>query len=186
MKTRIEKLRHRIRAATGQDPVFNASPGCPPKIEEELLKNILAYETAPKRTLFDVLEESGVELVRPGKLRGRELQAKLWEIIEGLLSQSIILCNTDHLDDHELYTLLWSETLRREFVVSSGLAIRIDMTRTGIDEGIVIYLTYYAGEDQRKLYAEFHPDIVIPEHIEPPRRRDHLIPDVGAGHSVLY
>jgi len=40
-----------------------------------------------------------------------------------------------------------------------------------------IYLKYYATEEQRQLYSQVYPDFKMPEHVEPPRRRDHLIPD---------
>ena len=39
------------------------------------------------------------------------------------------------------------------------------------------YLKYYATEAQRELYSKIHPNFKMPEHVEPPRRRDHLIPE---------
>ncbi len=134
-------------------------------------------ETTPKRTLFNVLGELGIDLPRPKSLKDRELTAKLWEVIHALLRQFVVLCNTDHLSDRELYTLLWNETLREEYVVSSHYTLHIDMTKTGVDAGMPIYLKYYASEEQRKMYLRAHPDFKMPLHIEPPRRRDHLIPD---------
>ena len=57
----IEHIRQKIRKVTGQDPVFGAAPDCPPEIEEEFLRNVLAFEAAPKRPLFDVLVDSGIK-----------------------------------------------------------------------------------------------------------------------------
>ena len=177
MNKRIQQLRQKIREATGQKPVFGTSPDCPPEVEEAFLENVLAHETSPKRTLLDVLGESGVEVPRPKKLTDGELTAKLWEVIYTLLRQSIVIGNTDHLSDRELYTLLWNETLRQEFI-SPRYTLHIDMTRTGVDGGMPVYLKYYASEAQRNLYLEAYPDFKMPEHVDPPRRRDHLIPDV--------
>src|SRR5262249_52403484 len=81
----------------------------------------VTYEESSKRALFDVLAELRIELPRPKKMKDRELTAKLWELIHALLGQSIVLCNTDHLSDRELYTLLWNETLHRSFVRSPPL-----------------------------------------------------------------
>src|SRR5262249_30967052 len=110
-------------------------------------------------------------------VRDAELTAKLWEVIYMLLRQSIVISNTDHLSDRELYTLLWNETLREEFVILPANTLHLDMTRTGIDDGMPIYLRYYASEEQREMYSELYPEFEMPPHVEPPPRRDHLIPD---------
>ena len=178
MKTRIQQLRQKIRRATGQKPVFGSSPNCPPEAEEAFLERVLAFETSPKRTLFDLLDDAHVELPRPQKLADRELTRKLWEVIHALLARWVVLGNTDHLTDRELYTLLWKETLRKEFVICPNYTIHIDMTNTGIDGGMPTYLKYYASEEQRQMYSDVYPDFKMPEHVEPPRRRDHLIPDI--------
>ena len=178
MKTRIQQLRQRIRGATGQCPVFGTNPACRAEVEEAFLSSVLAFETSPKRTLMDLLSELGIELPRPRKVSDSELTAKLWEVIHALLSRAVVLCNTDHLSDREFYTQLWHETLRQEFVICPHYTIHIDMTRSGIDDGMATYLKYYASEEQRQMYAEVYPDFEMPAHVEPPPRRDHLIPDV--------
>jgi hypothetical protein len=178
MNKRIKELRQKIREATGEEPVFGTSADCPPEVEEAFLERVLFLETTPKRTLFDVLAELGVELPRPNSLNDRELTAKLWEVIHRLLSKFVILCNTDHLSDREMYTQLWNETLRNECVISPKYAVHIDMTRTDdVDHGIPTYLKYYATEEQRRMYSRVHPEFKMPAHVEPPRRRDHLIPE---------
>jgi hypothetical protein len=176
MKTRIQQLRQKIRDVTGQDPMFGSTAECPPELEEAFLESVLAFESSPRRRLLAVLGELGVELPQPKKLIGKELTAKLWEVIHALLGQSVVLCNTDHLSDRELYALLWKKTLRREFVISSRHTLHIDMTETADDTGMAIYLKYYATEDQRQMYSEVYPSFKMPEHLDPPKRRDHLIP----------
>jgi hypothetical protein len=177
MNNRIQELRQKIREVTGEEPAFGSSADCPPEIEEAFLESVLAFETAPKRILFELLSETGTDLPRPTRLTEGELTAKLWEVIRALLSRNIVPANTDHLSDRELYTLLWNETLREEFVISPTSTLHLDMTRTGIDDGMLIYLRYYASEEQRELYSELFPELEMPPHVEPPPRRDHLIPD---------
>lgn len=177
MKKRIEQLRQKIREVSGQNPVFGGSPDCPPEVEEAFLERVLEFESSPKKTLVEVLQDIGVELPAPSRLSDVELTAKLWEVIHALLAQFVVLCNTDHLSDRELYTLLWNETLRKEVVMCPRYRIEIDMTCTGPEEGMPAYLKYYATEEQRRMYAQFHPHFQMPEHVEPPRRRDHLIPN---------
>ena len=152
MKTRTEKSRQKTR---------------------EIIDD---YGTSPKRMLMDLLREAGIDLPRPQKMTGREVTAKLWEMIHGLLGHSIVLCNTDHLSDRELYTLLWKETLRKEFVRAPRYPLHIDMTKTGVDDGMPVYLKYYASEPQRQMYSQVYPEFKMPAHVDPRPRRDHLIP----------
>lgn len=177
MNNRIQELRQKIREVTGEEPVFGTSTDCPPEIEEAFLESLLTFETAPKQILFELLTETGIDLPRPTRLTDGELTAKLWEVIRALLSRNIVLANTDHLSDRELYTLLWNETLREELILSPTNTLHLDMTRTGIDDGMPIYLRYYASEEQREMYSELYPEFEMPPHVEPPQRRDHLIPD---------
>jgi hypothetical protein len=166
MKSRIERLRQKIRKATGRAPVFAS------------VESVLPFARPSKRKLFDLLQESGIELPRPRKLADRELAVKLWEVIHALLSRAIVIGNTDHLSDRELYALLYNETLQTEFVISPHHTVHIDMTKTGPDNGMPTYLKYYASEDQRQMYSEIYPEFEMPDHVDPPCRRDHLIPDV--------
>ncbi len=176
-QARIEELKQKIRDATGQNPVFGTMNDCPPEVEEAFLKNVLAYETAPCKPLVEALLESGIAVPAPGELSDAQLSDKLWEVIHGLLALRISVGNTDHLSDRELYTLLYDDTLQNEFVIGLAQNTVVDMTElSDYDEGLRIYLKYYASEKERRSYAESFPDMKIPPHCEPPKRRDHLIP----------
>ena len=148
------------------------------KSRMESTQTVVPVADSSKRTLLEILTELHIELPRPEKLTNRRLTTKLWEVIQALLGQSIVLGNTDHLSDRQLYTLLRNETFHKHFVISRHYTLHVDMTKTGIDDGMPIYLKYYASETQRKMYSEFYPGFKMPKHVEPPPRRDHLIPDV--------
>jgi hypothetical protein len=130
-----------------------------------------------KRTFLDVLRELEIDVPNPEKLSEKTLTTKLWQVIHGLLRHNVVLCNTDHLSDRDLYALLWKETLRREFTKGRHHTLHLDMTQTGVDNGMGTYLKYYASEAQRQMYLEVYPDYKMPKRVEPPLRRDHLIPD---------
>ena len=130
-QARIEELKQRIRDATGENPVFGTMNGCPPEVEEAFLRNVLAYEIAPKKTLMEALVESGVSAPAPDDLSNTELSHKLWEVIHGLLSLRVSIGNTDHLSDRALYTLLYNETLHDEYVAGIEQTMQIDMTESG-------------------------------------------------------
>jgi hypothetical protein len=177
MKTRIQNLKQRIRIAATEKPAFLFSEDGPPELDQPFVDPVRAFERYPKRTLWDLLSEAAIELPPPEKLSDTELSAKLWEIIHGLLARFIVMGNTDHLTDRELYVLLWNTTLRQEFLILPRHTIQIDCTKTGAANDMSVYLKYYATEEQRRLYMHAYPDFKMPEHVEPPRRRDHLIPD---------
>ena len=176
-QARIEDLKQKIRDATGENPVFGTMNDCPPDVEEAFLRNVLAFETAPQKPLFEVLGESGLKLPRPDDLTDHNLYDKLWEVIYALLALKVSIANTDHLSDRELYTMLVNNTLHNEFAVATDYTLQIDMTESeNYEEGLQIYLKYYATEDERGRYAIMIPELKIPPHCEPPNRRDHLIP----------
>ena len=176
-QARIEELKQKIRDATGESPIFGTINGFPPDVEEAFLRSVLAYETSPKKRLFEALVGSGVTLPAPEELSDSDLCRKLWEVIHGLIALRVSIGNTDHLSDRALYTLLFNETLNVEVVVGMEQTMQIDMTETGsYEDGLRTYLTYYASEKERCRYARIFPKLHIPPHVEPPRRRDHLIP----------
>jgi hypothetical protein len=88
LNNRIQELRQKIREVTGEEPAFGGSTDYPPEIEEAFLESVLAFETAPKRNLFELLTETGMDLPCPTRLIDGELTAKLREVIRALLSKN--------------------------------------------------------------------------------------------------
>ena len=46
---RIAKLKRQIEEAAGEKPRFGTAPDCPPEVEEEFLRQVLAYELAEQK-----------------------------------------------------------------------------------------------------------------------------------------
>lgn len=87
--------------------------------------------------------------------------------------------HTDHLSDRQLYEELWGEILREPTVLmpdNPDFACHIDMTGSGSEEHILLYLKYYADERARRIWKEDWPEDPVPEHEEPPYDRDRHLP----------
>jgi hypothetical protein len=183
-QNRIEELRHKVEALGGYS---GASEDCPPDIEEQFLKNVLAYETAQYKPLFDTLVESGISLPRPDELDDAQLREKLWEIIRALELLRVYLDHTDHLTDRELYSDLWMELLREPVAIFPGDAAsehHLDIVGSGSEEDINLWLKYYAEDQTRKSWAEEWGSAKVPTHEQPPYDRDRLLPKPNRDENI--
>jgi hypothetical protein len=131
----------------------------------------------PQTTLFALLKEACVLLPYPDDVTDAELSKVLWDVINGMADLGAYLTSTNHLSDRELYSLLWHETLRAEHPVVPDdypLMTHIDILGGWSNEDILTHLKYYADEEERqRAIAEGH---TIPDHVDPPYSRDHLLP----------
>ena len=176
---RIEKLKAQAAASSGGRMVSGVSPDLPPEIEEQFWKNVLAFENGPEVAPFDELVRSGLTLPPPDALQDPALAATLWEMIRGLEDLGVYLEFTDHLSDRQLYTSLWSTVLREPMALTPDdieAGWHIDLTAAGADDGIDVYLTYYADEDERRRWAEDDPECRMPESKPLPFDRDRHLP----------
>ena len=74
-----------------------------------------------------------------------QLKDTLWEVIHALAGLGTYLHSTDHLSDRELYTHLWSESLREPTVImpeNPDFAYHIDLVGSGSDEDTFLYLKH--------------------------------------------
>ena len=146
-------------------------------------KRLEAYMDAvegngPQTTLFALLQEAGIDMPAPDALSDSELTALLWKIIEGLADIGVYLTSTDHLSDRELYTVLWQDTLIQEHPIVPDefqMMTHIDLLGGWSNEDMRTYLKYYADDQERARFAS-ETNAAIPEHEDPPFRRDHLLP----------
>ena len=156
----------------------------PAEVEEAFWKHVVDYEEAPWTTHFQQLENAGVSLPPPDSLKDEELTAKLWEIIQKLALLHVFIEQTDHLSDRELYTHLWTDSLREEtkaLPLDANSACHIQMLGSGSEEDNLLYLKYYADETSRRHWQEDFPNDPIPRHEDPPYDRDRLLPRPNYG-----
>jgi hypothetical protein len=114
---RIAKLREEVKKLGGDTMTVEDMPA---DLEEEFLRHVLAYETAEPISLFQILENAGVEQPAPEEIDDDDLIRKLNEIIEQMASLGAYLLHTNHLSDRALYEYLYHDGLREEAVSVSG------------------------------------------------------------------
>ncbi len=148
-------------------------------LEESFLRNVLAYENAEQIPLRIVLERDGMVLPIPSDLNDAQVSLKLDELIQAMAKRRHYLGCTDHLSDRELYERLANISMEEtvpDLPSSDHGYYFLDITGSGSDEDVEIYLRYYADEDWRSDWAEEFPDMVIPPHEDPPYDRDRSLP----------
>ena len=181
---RIEDLKRRAEELAGGEMITGGEAACLPDVEEGFWKHVVDWEEAPDTSNFQQLERAGVSLPAPETLNDEELTAKLWEVIFKLALLRVFVEETDHLSDRELYTQLWSDSLREEtkdLPPDPDSAWHIQMLGSGSEEDTNLYLKYYADEDWREHWREEFPDYPIPNHEDPPYDRDRRLPKPDYG-----
>jgi hypothetical protein len=175
----IRELQERLQRISGGPVSMGFSEDCPEEIRERFLESVVAFEEAEPVALFDELVRMGLQLPAPEEMDDVQLNEKLWEIIRRMSLLGSYLHNTDHLSDRELYSRLWSETLREPSVLmpqNQNYAEHIDIIGSGSEEDIQLYLKYYADEEARQHWAEEFPGDAVPPHEPLPFDRDRLLP----------
>lgn len=178
-ENRIDDLKRRVKEAAGGEMVAGEIHETSAEVEEEFWGYVATYENAPWTTNFKQLEEAGMQVPAPETLSDEELTPKLWELIHRLAFMRVFLTETDHLSDRELYTLLWTDTLREEVKAlphDEDSAWHIDLASSGSEEDTQLYLKYYADEEARQRWLKDFPNIPVPEHEDPPYDRDRYLP----------
>jgi len=181
---RIEALKRRAEELCGGQMEVGMQDDYPAEVEEEFWKHVVAYEEAPWTTNFRQLEDAGLSLPPPDSLKDEELTAKLWEVIQKLALLHVFIGDTDHLSDRELYTHLWTDSLREETKAmpqAANCACDIQLLGSGSEEDTQLYLKYYADEDWRRQWHKDWPNDPIPEHEDPPYDRDRVLPKPDYG-----
>lgn len=190
-ENKIEALKRRAEELSGGQMEVGSLDDYPSEVPEEVeegfWKHVVDYEEAPWTTNFQQLENAGVSLPAPDSLKDEELTAKLWEIIQKLALLHVFISQTDHLSDRELYTHLWTDSLREEtkaMPVVAGAAWHIEMLGSYSEEDMRLFLKYYADDDFRRQWHKDWPKDPIPAHEDPPYDRDRLLPKPDYSHET--
>ena len=117
------------------------------------LQGRILIDPPEETSWLEHLSASGFEIRDPESLDIGELRAGLWELIEILFEEKVVLDHTDHLSDRQLYELLWNDVLREphEPVFEGGICSIVSCVDRGQD---LDYLRYYADEKTRNEYAD--------------------------------
>ena len=177
---RIEELKEEIQECVGGQATFGAaSENLPLKLEEQFLEHVLEFERAEMGTHRELLARDGVALPPPDGLTEEELTQALAGVIRALAERRIFLENTNHLSDRELYSLLCNDLLDDEVPLlppESETNCHLDLIGSGSEDDICVWLTCYADEQDRAVWARDFPEEQIPPHRDPPYDRDRGLP----------
>ena len=181
---RIEDLKRQAEELCGGQMEAGSLDDCSAEMEESFWQHVVDYEEAPWTTHFQQLERAGVSLPPPDSLKDEELTAKLWEVIQKLALLHVFIEQTDHLSDRELYTHLWTDSLReetKELPMAANSACHIQLLGSGSDEDNLLYLKYYADDAWSQQWHKDFPSDPIPRHEDPPYDRDRVLPKPDYG-----
>ncbi len=187
LEERIEELKQQAYEISGGKMVSGEFSDTPLEVQLQFWENVVAIEEAPEHRPFDILIESGLSLPPPDELDDAQLTAKLWELIGALDLMGVYLERTDHLSDRELYSHLWNDSLREQFILlpnNPNSAWHIDLIGSGSEEHHQTNLQYYADEAERSSWADDWPDYEMPDPKPLPYDRDRRLPQPRYGQDL--
>ena len=109
---RIRKLEEKLKKRSLGRFLFWKAQDCPADDQETNLEDILAFESIESGvSLFEGLQNNGVELPKPSKLNELQSAKKVMEILHALAGLQIFLVGFDSMSGREIYSTLWHQTL---------------------------------------------------------------------------
>lgn len=125
----------------------------PTPVENEFLASMLAWEQAPMLPICDWFDPP-LALPPPDTLDDERLHDALWETIQRLYDNRIVLDFTDHLSDRQLYTLIYRDILptREKRVDRADNYLHWDCADASGDPEV--WLRYYATEEERQDWSD--------------------------------
>lgn len=136
----------------------------PLRQENEYLASILAWERAPALPIRDWFTPP-LNIPSPDSLDDAALEAALKDALAQLHSQNIVLSHTDHLDDRELYRVIFRDILP---CCEKKLATAENQLEWRCVEDNEVWLSYYASAVERRRFQEEY-QVDLPE-VRPLRR----------------
>lgn len=133
----------------------------PTRVENEYLRSMLAWERAPVLPIAKWFEPE-LRLAAPDALDDEQLHDALWDTVQKLYDERIVLDFTDHLTDRQLYTLIYRDILPayEKRIEESQHYLHWDCADAGGDSDV--WLRYYASEEERQHWAESTDEFLPP------------------------
>jgi hypothetical protein len=109
---KIAQLEEEIKRMSGGDAHLWSSRNCPPELRESALEDIITFESIGTGTsLFEGLQQHGLDLPHPDKLNEEQSERKVREIMFALTDLHVFLMGYEEMTPRQLYLTLWHETL---------------------------------------------------------------------------
>jgi hypothetical protein len=146
------RLRDEIEPFLDDSVTWIDTESVPTPVENEFLASMLAWERAPVIPIYQWFSPELV-LPHPDRLKEEELHEVLWDTIDKLFQNRIILDFTDHLSDRQLYTLILRDILpaHEKKIDHNDNYLHWDCIS---DESPDTWLRFYAEDADREAWAE--------------------------------
>jgi hypothetical protein len=109
---RASWLEEDLKRLKDGDAMFWTSKNCPPDLRKSYVEDILAFESVESGTsLFNGLQEQGIDLPAPEKLNEQESAKKIEEVLLALQELQIVLVGFEEMSARQFYWTLWNQTL---------------------------------------------------------------------------
>jgi hypothetical protein len=149
--------------------------------EEPAPEFIDPAEDCPWRTPREIFARFGYAPAPPSELNDQQLTGRLWELLYAAAARRFFFCQTNHLDDRALYTLLWEEWLDEP---TADIPLEAETNTTTFASAFNtptlshedIWLRYYADDADREYCRASEPEAALPPHEDPPCDRDRFLP----------
>lgn len=138
----------------------------PTPSENEFLASMLAWERAPVLPISRWFDPE-LTLPHPDTLDDQTLHDRLWDIIEKLYSQRIILDFTDHLADRQLYCLIYRDILPSNEKKIDSPKNYLHWHCLDDEDEPDTWLRYYATTDERDAWQNETGHIAPPSEPAP-------------------
>jgi hypothetical protein len=143
----------------------------------EYLQRLDSFLTGKSQTtLYLELEKRGWTPEDPDLVSDKDLSRSLTNLIWSLSDLQVIVEDTDHLSDRELYTKLldYCDEQTVCFAGIPGAATHWSPIGSYGEEDIQVWLRYYATPEQRSEHVIEYPGVPIPPSEPPPYPRPWL------------
>ncbi len=106
----IAELENKLKDLS--DGEYEKVGNVPSETRESHLEDIVAFESVGSGpSLFQGLEQNGVNLPSPEKLDERQCVKKITEVFHALAKLGVLLVGYERMAPRELYSTLWNQTL---------------------------------------------------------------------------
>jgi hypothetical protein len=140
-------------------------------------------------TALEELRRRGIKVPPPEEITAEEMRYTLWGVIDSLADLGVFLWHTDHLDDQQLYTMLWRDLLDKRILLAkdgfTDYATLFDPTTSCYESDTIDFLRFYATKKERKKFAKRFGVKTLPEHVDPPFHRDAFLPSPMTSRKVM-
>jgi hypothetical protein len=127
------------------------SKDCPEDVRKTNTQDIIDFESVGTGTsLFEGLQEHGIDLPRPETLNEQQSAAKVVEVARALACLRIFLIGFEHMPPRKAYSRIWNETLWEGCYIEKRnpeACTFIDVSRSLPREDVLRFLKALSGCD---------------------------------------